>query len=103
MTTPITKYAPSEGGYVAYQVFGSGPLNLVFVTSWVTNVDVMWEEPHMAAYLHRLASFARVLCFDKPRRRRLRSRASGIAAPARGVDGRCAHGDGRRRHGSRPH
>ena len=46
MTTPITKYAPSEGGYVAYQVFGSGPINVVFVTSWVTNVDVMWEEPH---------------------------------------------------------
>lgn len=73
MTTPMTKYAPSEGGYVAYQVFGSGPLNVVFVTSWVTNVDVMWEEPQMAAYLNRLASFARVVCFDK--------RGAGVSDP----------------------
>lgn len=73
MTTPITKYAPSEGGYVAYQAFGSGPLNVVFVTSWVTNVDVMWEEPNMAAYLNRLASFARVVCFDK--------RGAGVSDP----------------------
>ena len=49
MTSPVTKYAPSEGGYVAYQVFGSGSTNLVFVTSWASNVDVMWEEPRMAA------------------------------------------------------
>ena len=73
MTPPITKYAPSEGGYVAYQVFGSGPINLVFVTSWVTNIDVMWDEPQMAAYLNRLGSFARVLCFDK--------RGAGVSDP----------------------
>ncbi|HKF14497.1 MAG TPA: adenylate/guanylate cyclase domain-containing protein [Gaiellaceae bacterium] len=73
MTTPLTRYAPSEGGYVAYQVFGSGPRDLVFVTSWATNLDVMWEEPRMAAYLNRLGSFARVLCFDK--------RGSGVSDP----------------------
>jgi pimeloyl-ACP methyl ester carboxylesterase len=73
VTTPLTRYAPSEGGYVAYQVLGSGPRDLVFVTSWATNLDVMWEEPHMAAYLNRLASFARVLCFDK--------RGSGVSDP----------------------
>ncbi len=73
MTPPATKYAPSEGGYVAYQVFGSGSLNLVFVGSWVTNVDAMWEEPRMAAYLERLGSFARVVCFDK--------RGAGVSDP----------------------
>jgi class 3 adenylate cyclase len=73
VTTPETKYAPAEGGYVGYQVFGSGPLDLVFVTSWVTNVDAMWEEPSMAGYWERLASFARVACFDK--------RGSGISDP----------------------
>jgi class 3 adenylate cyclase len=73
VTLPITKYAPSEGGYVAYQVFGSGPLNLVFVTGWMTNVDAMWEEPQMAAYFERLASFARVVCFDK--------RGAGVSDP----------------------
>ena len=77
MTTPVTTYAPSEGGYVAYQLFGSGSTNLVFVTSWASNVDVMWEEPRMAAYLDRLGSFARVL----------RPRPSRIVATARGVDG----------------
>jgi class 3 adenylate cyclase len=74
VTTPATKYtAASEGGYVAYQVFGSGSVNLVFVTNWMTNADAMWEEPSMAAYFDRLASFARVLCFDK--------RGTGVSDP----------------------
>ena len=73
MTIPVTTYAPSEGGYVAYQLFGAGSTNLVFVTSWASNVDVMWEEPRMAAYLNRLGSFARVLAFDK--------RGAGVSDP----------------------
>ena len=73
MTSPVTTYAPSEGGYVAYQLFGSGSTNLVFVTSWASNVDVMWEEPRMAAYLDRLGSFARVVAFDK--------RGAGVSDP----------------------
>jgi pimeloyl-ACP methyl ester carboxylesterase len=73
VTPPATRYAPSEGGYVAYQVFGAGSVNLVFVTSWVTNIDVMWDEPRMEAYLNRLASFARVVCFDK--------RGAGVSDP----------------------
>ncbi len=73
MTTPLTRYAPSEAGYVAYQVFGSGPIDLVFVTSWASNVDVMWEEPRMASFLNRLGSFSRVLCFDK--------RGAGVSDP----------------------
>jgi len=71
---PETRYASAgDGGYVAYQVFGSGPVNLVFVTSYMTNADVMWEEPTIAAYFERLASFARVLCFDK--------RGTGVSDP----------------------
>jgi pimeloyl-ACP methyl ester carboxylesterase len=70
---PETRYAAAEGGYVAYQLFGSGPLVLVFVTNWITNCDAMWEEPRMAAYFDRLASFARVLCFDK--------RGTGVSDP----------------------
>ena len=63
---PDTRYAKApEGGYVAYQLFGSGPMSLVFVTNWITNCDAMWEEPSMAAYFDRLARFSRVLCFDK--------------------------------------
>ena len=71
---PETRYVASqEGGYVAYQVFGSGPPDLVFITHWVTNVDAMWEEPTLAAYMQRLASFSRVICFDK--------RGSGVSDP----------------------
>jgi class 3 adenylate cyclase len=71
---PDTRYAKApEGGYVAYQLFGSGPMNLVFVTNWITNCDAMWEEPSMAAYFDRLARFSRVLCFDK--------RGSGVSDP----------------------
>ena len=74
MTRPETRYAKaSEGGYVAYQLFGSGSVDLVFVTNWITNCDAMWEEPTMAAYFERLARFARVLCFDK--------RVTGVSDP----------------------
>jgi hypothetical protein len=37
-----------------------GPPDLLFITSWMTNVDATWEEPAMAAYFRRLGSFARV-------------------------------------------
>ena len=74
MTRPETRYAKGpEGGYVAYQLFGSGSVDLVFVPSWLTNCDVMWDEPTMAAYFERLATFARVLCFDK--------RGTGVSDP----------------------
>ena len=63
---PVTRYAKvADGSYVAYQVFGEGPRNLVFSTHWVTNLDVMWEEPTLAAYFDRLARFARVITLDK--------------------------------------
>jgi class 3 adenylate cyclase len=70
---PETRYALSGGGHVAYQVFGDGPLSILLITNWLSNVDVMWDEPGLAAYLQRLASFARVICFDK--------RGSGVSDP----------------------
>ena len=74
MSRPETRYASAPaGGYIAYQIFGSGPVNLVFVPNWMTNVDAMWEEPTMAAYFDRLATFARVICFDK--------RGTGVSDP----------------------
>ena len=62
---PETKYARSPGGAVGYQVFGEGPVDLVFVTQWGTNIDNYWDEPTAARYLDRLASFSRVILFDK--------------------------------------
>ena len=70
---PETTYAKTDEGYVAYQVFGEGPLDIVLIPSWATNIDVMWEEPSLARYLDRLASFGRVICFDK--------RGSGVSDP----------------------
>jgi len=63
--TPETRYARTDQGYVAYQVFGEGSRDLLFVTNWVTNLEVMWEEPSLGRFLERLASFARVICFDR--------------------------------------
>lgn len=62
---PETKYAESPNGAIGYQVFGDGPVDLVFITQWLTNVDGYWEEPSAARYFDRLASFARVIIFDK--------------------------------------
>ena len=72
-TQPETRYASSDGGYVAYQVFGEGPISTLFITSWAQNLDVMWDEPGLARYMGRLASFSRVVCFDK--------RGSGVSDP----------------------
>ena len=61
-----TQYVTTaDGAYIGYQVFGSGPRDLLFVTNWMQNLDAMWEEPSLARYLDRLASFARVICVDK--------------------------------------
>ena len=62
---PETRYAMSEGVNIAYQVVGDGPFDLVYVPGWVSNIEVMWEEPRLAAFLERLASFARLIVFDK--------------------------------------
>ena len=68
-----TRYVKTDGGYVAYQVFGTGPLDLLFIPNWSHNLDVMWQEPSLARYLDRLASFARVIC--------LNNRGSGVSDP----------------------
>ena len=62
---PETRYARSEDAYVAFQVFGDGPFDLLFIGNWASNIDVMWDHPSMARFLERLGRFARVVCFDK--------------------------------------
>ncbi len=63
--TPDTHYARSGEFSIAYQVVGDGPLDLVYVPGWVSNVEAMWTEPSYARFLNRLASFARLIVFDK--------------------------------------
>ena len=53
---PETKYADSGGVNIAYQVVGSGTLDLIYVMGWVSNLDYFWEEPSYARFLSRLAS-----------------------------------------------
>ena len=60
-----TRYAKSGDVHVAYQVVGTGPVDLVLVQSWVTNVELWWEEPRWRAFFERLASFSRLIIFDK--------------------------------------
>ena len=62
---PETRYARSGDVNIAYQVLGEGPRDLVLVPGWVSNLDVFWEEPRAAAFLQRLASFSRLILFDK--------------------------------------
>ncbi|MBA2361667.1 MAG: adenylate/guanylate cyclase domain-containing protein [Actinobacteria bacterium] len=62
---PETRYAKSGDVNIAYQVVGAGPLDLVYVPGWISNVELMWEEPAHALLLRRLASFSRLILFDK--------------------------------------
>ncbi len=62
---PETRYARSGDVNIAYQVPGDGPRDLVFVMGWVSNIEVFWEEPTLARFLTRLASFSRLILFDK--------------------------------------
>jgi pimeloyl-ACP methyl ester carboxylesterase len=65
VTKPQTRYAKSGKISIAYQVFGSGPLDLVFVPGWITHLEFSWEQPEYARFLTGLGSFARVIMFDK--------------------------------------
>ena len=73
MNRPETRYAKSAGGYVAWQVFGDAPRDILFVPNWSTNIDAMWDEPSCAHYFRRLSKIGRVICFDK--------RGTGVSDP----------------------
>jgi pimeloyl-ACP methyl ester carboxylesterase len=62
---PETKYARSGDIQIAYQVLGDGPVDLVYVPGWVTHLEYGWEEPSLARFYRRLASFSRLILFDK--------------------------------------
>lgn len=62
---PETMYARSGDVNIAYQVIGDAPLDLVFVMGWVSHLEYFWREPSFARFLLRLASFARLILFDK--------------------------------------
>jgi pimeloyl-ACP methyl ester carboxylesterase len=61
---PATRYARSEGASIAYQVIGEGPLDLLFLTGWITQIEHLWEAPANRRFLERLADFGRLIVFD---------------------------------------
>jgi pimeloyl-ACP methyl ester carboxylesterase/DNA-binding CsgD family transcriptional regulator len=65
MVQPTTRYARSGSVSIAYQVVGQGEVDLVLVPGFVSHVEVAWEEPRLARFLTRLASFSRLIVFDK--------------------------------------
>lgn len=62
---PETRYAKGPEGNLAYQVVGDGPTDLVVVPGWFSHVDMLWGDPGWASFVGELASFARVILYDK--------------------------------------
>jgi pimeloyl-ACP methyl ester carboxylesterase len=62
---PETRYAKSGDVHIAYQVTGEGPLDLVFVPGFVSHVEASWQSSSCAKFFRRLASFSRLILFDK--------------------------------------
>jgi pimeloyl-ACP methyl ester carboxylesterase/class 3 adenylate cyclase len=62
---PETRYARSDGVHIAYQVVGDGPIDVLFVPGFVSNLEANWQWPESSAFFQRLASFCRLILFDK--------------------------------------
>jgi len=77
MTQPKTSYARNGDVNIAYQVIGDGPLDLLFIPAYVSHLDLYWAAPETAAFFRRLASFSRLILFDK--------RGTGLSDPVSGV------------------
>jgi class 3 adenylate cyclase len=74
---PVARYARSGDVHIAYIVEGDGPVDLVWIPPWISQVEYLWSEPSMAAVMDRLTSFARVITFDR--------RGSGLSDPLQGA------------------
>ena len=65
MALPEIRYARNGDVSIAYQVVGDGPIDLVYVTGFVSHLEVVWESPLIRAFFDRLAAFSRVILWDK--------------------------------------
>ena len=70
---PTTKFVKLGNDRIGYQVLGDGPMDLVFLTGMSSHIDLRWEEPLNEYFLHRLASFSRLILFDR--------RGTGVSDP----------------------
>jgi class 3 adenylate cyclase len=62
---PKTRYATSRDLQIAYQIVGEGPLDVVLVPAWASNIEIGWELPSFTRFLERLSSFSRLILFDR--------------------------------------
>ncbi len=62
---PKTYYTKSDNFNIAYQVVGNGPVDIIYIPGWLSNIDMMWAEPRLAGFLTRLTLFSRLILFDK--------------------------------------
>jgi class 3 adenylate cyclase/pimeloyl-ACP methyl ester carboxylesterase len=74
---PETRYTRSGDIHIAYQVVGDGPVDLLWVPTWVWQIEHAWEQPWIARAFRRMSSFARLITFDR--------RGSGLSDPAGGA------------------
>jgi len=66
MDVPEIRYAKTtDGVHLAYQVIGDGPIDLMYVPGWVSNIELNWDNPRFARFLRRLASFSRLIVMDR--------------------------------------
>ena len=71
--TPETRYARRGDVHLAYQVLGSGPPDILLLDQWFSHMEAQWDVPPLAEFRERLASFGRLIMFDK--------RGSGLSDP----------------------
>ena len=62
---PETQFAKNQDVTIAYQVYGSGPSDLVIIPGWLSNLDIYWEEARVARFFLTLGQFARIIIIDK--------------------------------------
>ena len=62
---PQTRFARSGDLSIAYQVLGEGDVDVILVPQWLSNIEQYWENPTAAYFLRRIASFSRLIMFDK--------------------------------------
>lgn len=69
----MARYAKSGDLHIAYVVEGDGPIDLVWIPPWISQVEYLWSEPSLERVMGRLTQFARVITFDR--------RGSGLSDP----------------------
>jgi class 3 adenylate cyclase len=62
---PRTRYAPSRGGYLAYQVLGEGPIDVMVIAELLSHCEHRWNEPTLSRALQKLGKVGRIVMFDK--------------------------------------